>query len=249
MPILKKKPRNAGYYIHDERQDPPVSHDLTPEGERFLTIVMSLKDDDPVRPADVSLLIDRGWATLRPEPTVEPPIQAPAPDPVPEIKRSPAPRRVEPPKSNAARRTRAREVALQILYQMEQNPATDPAQMNLFMKRRLSDDRLQGFALALVTGVRDHQARLDELISGVAENWRIDRMAAIDRNILRIGAFEMLFCEDVPNKVAINEALELAKRYSTAQSSRFVNGILDRLQGSSTTGADPGTSTTALDQP
>ena len=68
------------------------------------------------------------------------------------------------------------------------------------------------------------------MISEVAENWRLDRMAAIDRNILRLGAYEMLFCPEVPPKVAINEALELAKRYSTAQSSRFVNGILDRLQ-------------------
>ena len=68
------------------------------------------------------------------------------------------------------------------------------------------------------------------MISSVAENWRLDRMAAIDRNILRLGVFEMRFCPDVPDKVAINEALELAKRYSTAQSSRFVNGILDRLQ-------------------
>ena len=67
------------------------------------------------------------------------------------------------------------------------------------------------------------------MITEVAENWRLDRMAAIDRNILRLGAFEMLFDDGVPAKVAINEALELAKRYSTAQSSRFVNGILDRL--------------------
>ena len=67
------------------------------------------------------------------------------------------------------------------------------------------------------------------MISQVAENWRLDRMAAIDRNILRLGAYEMLFCPEVPAKVAINEALELAKRYSTAQSSRFVNGILDRV--------------------
>src|SRR5205814_1716503 len=82
-----------------------------------------------------------------------------------------------------------------------------------------------------------NQPRIDALISEVAENWRLDRMAAIDRNILRLGAFEMLFCPDVPTKVAINESLELAKRYSTAQSSRFVNGILDRLQAAE---ADPG---------
>ena len=67
------------------------------------------------------------------------------------------------------------------------------------------------------------------MITEVAENWRLDRMAAIDRNILRLGAYEMLYCPEVPAKVAINEALELAKRYSTAQSSRFVNGILDRV--------------------
>ena len=76
------------------------------------------------------------------------------------------------------------------------------------------------------------------MISEVAENWRLDRMAAIDRNILRLGAYEMLFCPEVPAKVAINEALELAKRYSTAQSSRFVNGILDRCCNAQIAGAD-----------
>ena len=75
------------------------------------------------------------------------------------------------------------------------------------------------------------------MISQVAENWRLDRMAAIDRNILRLGAYEMLYCPEVPAKVAINEALELAKRYSTAQSSRFVNGILDRVLQWHTQGA------------
>jgi transcription antitermination protein NusB len=134
------------------------------------------------------------------------------------------------------RRTRAREIALQVLYQMEQNPGLDPEEVRRFVERRLREPRLRGFADELIAGVREHQPRIDGLISEVAENWRLDRMAAIDRNILRIGAFEMLFCPDVPTKVAINEALELAKRYSTAQSSRFVNGILDRLQ---TAGADP----------
>ncbi len=132
------------------------------------------------------------------------------------------------------RRTRGREVALQVLYQLEQNPAVDPAVIELFIARRTGDSKLAAFTKGLVDGVSAHRARLDELIGGVAENWRLDRMAAIDRNILRLGAYEMLLCPDVPVKVAINEALELAKRYSTAQSSRFVNGILDRLQG-----ADP----------
>lgn len=129
------------------------------------------------------------------------------------------------------RRTRGREIALQVLYQVEQNPGLDPAEVQRFIERRLRDPRLHGFTRGLIQGVQAHQERIDALISEVAENWRLDRMAAIDRNILRLGVFEMLFCPDVPTKVAINEALELAKRYSTAQSSRFVNGILDRLQG------------------
>ncbi len=128
------------------------------------------------------------------------------------------------------RRSRAREVALQVLYQLEQNSGTTPENIRLFIERRLLGDReLCAFTEALTQGVRDNLSRIDALISGVAENWRIDRMAAIDRNILRIGVFEMLFRPETPPKVAINEALELAKRYSTAQSSRFVNGILDRI--------------------
>jgi N utilization substance protein B len=131
------------------------------------------------------------------------------------------------------RRTRGREIALQVLYLLEQNPSVDAVEVQRFIDRRLREPKLRVFAQALVRGVREHQPQIDDLISGVAENWRLDRMAAIDRNILRIGAFEMLFDTAVPTKVAINEALELAKRYSTAQSSRFVNGILDRLQSAS----------------
>ena len=133
------------------------------------------------------------------------------------------------------RRTRGREIALQVLYQLEQNPGADPAEIGHFVERRLREPRLREFAEVLIAGVRAHQPQIDGLISGAAENWRLDRMAAIDRNILRLGAYEMLFCPGVPTKVAINEALELAKRYSTAQSSRFVNGILDRLQNATPT--------------
>jgi N utilization substance protein B len=128
------------------------------------------------------------------------------------------------------RRSRGREIALQVLYQIEQNPGISPHEIRRFTERRLLEDRkLADFTEALIAGVKEHQLQIDMMISQVAENWRLDRMAAIDRNILRLGAYEMLYCPDVPAKVAINEALELAKRYSTAQSSRFVNGILDRV--------------------
>lgn len=139
-------------------------------------------------------------------------------------------RRPASPETTMTRRTRGREIALQILYQLEQNPGIDAGEIERFIERRLREVSLREYARALVRGVQAHQPEIDALITRVAENWRLDRMAAIDRNILRLGAFEMLHDPDIPVKVAINEALELAKRYSTAQSSRFVNGILDRLQ-------------------
>ena len=128
------------------------------------------------------------------------------------------------------RRSRGREVALQVLYQIEQNPGIPAAEVRQFIDRRLlGDTKLVEFTQDLVAGVRENQPRIDAMITEVAENWRLDRMAAIDRNILRLGAYEAIFRDEIPSKVAINEALELAKRYSTAQSSRFVNGILDRV--------------------
>ena len=128
------------------------------------------------------------------------------------------------------RRSRGREVALQVLYQIEQNSGFKTVEVRRFIDRRLlGDEKLVEFTLELIAGIKEHQAEIDETIRQVAENWRIDRMAAIDRNILRLGAYELLHRPEVPAKVAINEALELAKRYSTAQSSRFVNGILDKV--------------------
>ena len=129
------------------------------------------------------------------------------------------------------RRTRGREIALQVLYQHDLNGVQAPAAVQEFIERRLrAEPKLWVFARGLVDGVRENQTRIDSAITTVAENWRIDRMAAIDRNILRLGAYELLCCADIPDKVAINEALELAKRYSTAQSSKFVNGVLDRMK-------------------
>ncbi len=128
------------------------------------------------------------------------------------------------------RRSRGREVALQVLYQIEQNSGFKAADVRRFIDRRLlGDEKLVEFTLELIAGIKGHQAEIDATIREVAENWRLDRMAAIDRNILRLGAYEILHRPEVPAKVAINEALELAKRYSTAQSSRFVNGILDKV--------------------
>jgi len=126
------------------------------------------------------------------------------------------------------RRRRAREVALQVLFQDDLNPQGNPAWGDEFIHRRLQTPDLQEFARALVAGVRRNRAELDALLGQTAEHWSLGRMAVTDRNVLRLGAYEIRHA-DTPDRVAINEAVELAKRYGSAQSAQFVNGILDRL--------------------
>ena len=127
------------------------------------------------------------------------------------------------------KRSRGRELALQVLYQL------DLCGPQLFDERAAyegSEERdREGarFAVALVAGVRAHWTQLDASIRAVAQNWDIARMAVIDRNVLRLGTYELLHCKDIPPKVAINEAIELGKRYSTEKSSAFINGILDKI--------------------
>ncbi len=126
------------------------------------------------------------------------------------------------------RRTRAREVALQVLYQDDLNPGGNPATADTFLKQRLKDEELVEFARSLVSGVRRNRTELDEMLEQTADNWSIERMAATDRNVLRLGAYEILFF-GTPDRVAINEAVELAKRFGSSHSAQFVNGILDRF--------------------
>ena len=126
-----------------------------------------------------------------------------------------------------SRRSRAREVAFQVLYQDDLNPGGDPAARDQFLRRRLDDD-LYEFARELVAGVRRNRAEIDARLSETAANWTLTRMAATDRNVLRLGAYELLHT-DTPERVAVDEAIELAKRYGTARSSQFVNGLLDRI--------------------
>jgi N utilization substance protein B len=117
---------------------------------------------------------------------------------------------------------------LQILFQDDLNPSGNPAQADQFLRGRLKADELVTFAQSLVAGVRRNRGELDQLLDRTAENWKIGRMATTDRNILRLGAYEILY-SDTPARVAINEAVELAKRFGSAQSAQFVNGILDRF--------------------
>src|SRR3569623_688601 len=127
------------------------------------------------------------------------------------------------------RRSRAREVALQGLFQDDLNPAPDPGEADRFLQARLyASPELVEFARGLVAGVRRNRSELDGLLAKTAQNWGLERMAATDRNVLRLGAFEIVYSE-TPRGVAINEAGELAKRFGNANSAPFVNGILDKL--------------------
>jgi N utilization substance protein B len=128
------------------------------------------------------------------------------------------------------RRSRAREVALQLLFQRDLNAHVDRAVLERFVRDRLRDETLVPFCLGLYDGVAAHQADIDRRLSEAAENWRLARMAAVDRNVLRLGAYELLHTPDTPPNVALDEAIELARRYGSADSSAFVNGVLDRLR-------------------
>jgi N utilization substance protein B len=128
------------------------------------------------------------------------------------------------------RRSRAREVALQLLFQHDLNKRIDRAVLERFVRDRLRDEALVSFCLGLYDGVIAHQSDLDRRLSEAAENWRLTRMAAVDRNVLRLGAYELLHTADTPPNVALDEAITLARRYGSADSPAFVNGVLDRLR-------------------
>jgi N utilization substance protein B len=124
-------------------------------------------------------------------------------------------------------RSKARKRALDILFEAELRGL--PVLELLAERITLDSPPVPGYAAELVRGVAVHQARIDELISQYAEGWTLDRMPAVDRNILRIGVYELLWAQDVPDAVAISEAVLLAQDLSTDASPAFVNGLLARI--------------------
>jgi len=133
--------------------------------------------------------------------------------------------------TQGTRRT-GRAYALQLLYARDGDVATDVTGAAVSWADMFEleiDAPAQEFARGLVAAATERTAQIDELITGSSKNWRIDRMSRVDRNILRLGAAELLAFPEVPVKVVINEAVELAKRFGTAESSAFVNGVLDRI--------------------
>jgi N utilization substance protein B len=129
-----------------------------------------------------------------------------------------------------ARRRKSREFALQVLYQLNITKQDAAAAFTEFEKHFSPDGMTDDFVRRLVHGVLEHRLELDGLIEQYSEHWRIDRIDMIDRTILRMALFELLYCEDIPPKVTLNEAIDLGKRFGSEDSGSFINGILDRVQ-------------------
>jgi N utilization substance protein B len=124
----------------------------------------------------------------------------------------------------------AREWALQMLFMLDLNPVRLDEMFDAFWADREPDPPAREFAEDLVNGVHDNRQRIDAMLEGYADNWRIVRMAVTDRNVLRMATYEMFYRQDIPPIVSINEAVDLAKYFNCAESGRFVNGILDRAR-------------------
>lgn len=127
------------------------------------------------------------------------------------------------------KRTKAREYALQMLYGYD---VTGESLKDSFWAEQQDEveEEVKNFAEIITSGVLTYKEAIDKKISAFATNWQLERMAVVDRNILRIGCFELFYLEDIPAKVSINEAVDLAKKYSGEEAGKFVNGILDRIK-------------------
>lgn len=127
------------------------------------------------------------------------------------------------------RRTKAREYALKILYQIDITKEDYRDCLQNFWSNYHTEKSIKDFTTSLIEGVIEKFSQLDEIITSCATNWQIERMAVVDRNILRLSTYELLFLKDIPPKVSINEAVDIAKKYGDVDSGKFVNGILDKI--------------------
>jgi len=129
------------------------------------------------------------------------------------------------------RRRQAREIALQALYIMDTSRTPEQEAFDIVNRKSEPDDeRTLEFARALLAGTARERADIDKHLERFAQNWALSRMAAVDRNVLRFAAYELLHSPDTPVNVVIDEAIEIVRKYSTEDSTRFINGILDRIK-------------------
>lgn len=143
---------------------------------------------------------------------------------------SPNPKKKAKRKAPSPRRD-GREAAVQYLYGNDVQGEVDysPETLKEFWELRLAKEAAREFAISIVHGVRDHSSEIDDAIRATLENFAFQRLAPVDRNILRVGTYEILFASHIPPTAAINEAVEIAKRFGSEDSPNFVNGILDRI--------------------
>jgi len=136
-------------------------------------------------------------------------------------------RRLVPGKPTGRRRSR--ELALQVLYQIDATGQDWQGAFDLFCGSFEAPGAQQAFAKRLVEGVAENRERIDGLIEAHSQHWRLPRMSRVDRNVLRMAIFELIWCHDIPPRVTLDEAVELGKRFGTEESGSFVNGILDAV--------------------
>ena len=121
-------------------------------------------------------------------------------------------------------------MAIQVLYQVDMAQSDLTEALRLFCEHFNAPESIRDFASDLARGAHEHQQEVDTLIKRFSENWRLERMPAVDRNILRLAIYELLYRPDIPAKVSINEAVDLGKKYGSEDSGSFINGILDRIR-------------------
>jgi transcription antitermination protein NusB len=126
-------------------------------------------------------------------------------------------------------RRRGREAALQMLFEIDASSLAYEEAIHDYWENLAANDDGREFADVIVRGVSKELARIDDIIRDVSRNWRLERMGRVDRNVIRLATFELEHMADIPRRVTLNEAVELAKRYGSEQSASFVNGVLDRI--------------------
>lgn len=137
------------------------------------------------------------------------------------------------------KRRLAREIAIQSLYHMEMNEVEAEEAVSMLLAEAAGDnesevelaeaDKTTSFVLELVKGAWEHKVAIDEMLADYLKNWQVSRLSKVDRQVLRLAVYEMVFRDDVPGKVAVNEAIELAKHFGVEESGKFVNGVLGKM--------------------
>jgi transcription antitermination protein NusB len=127
------------------------------------------------------------------------------------------------------RRRKARELALKMLYQMETNSEDPESALTKYCEIFPYQKDVVDYATVVLSGIKKERENIDRFIETASSNWKIERIALVDKNVMRVSVYEMFFSPDVPPKVAIDEAIEMGKKYGNKDSADFINGVLDRI--------------------